>query len=162
MGFMKQLDLFIQDYSENEEEYYKLLNEIDYYLHNKEIPKSEKAREILRKFIDSLTESYKYIVIDNEAGLEHLNRRLTDRIDFLWIVSDHSIRGIRTAKQILEIIAELKLSIKYKGLVINRSPDGLDSKIMEDIDSITAVADKEGLDQISQQGEVVPEIWTGS
>ena len=35
-------------------------------------------------------------------------------------------------------------------------------QIIEDIDSITAVADKEGLDQISQQGEVVPEIWTGS
>lgn len=51
MGFIKQLDLFIQDYSENEEEYYKLLNEIDYYLHSKKIPKSEKAREILRKFI---------------------------------------------------------------------------------------------------------------
>jgi CO dehydrogenase maturation factor len=91
---------------------------------------------ILRKFIDSLTDSYEYVVIDNEAGLEHLNRRLTDRIDFLWIVSDHSIRGIRTAKQILEIIGELKLAIKHKGLVVNRSPDGLDSKIMKTIDSL--------------------------
>ncbi|MDY6864323.1 MAG: AAA family ATPase [Thermodesulfobacteriota bacterium] len=89
------------------------------------------ANVILRKFIDNLANSYKYVVIDNEAGLEHLSRRLTDRIDFLLLVSDYSIKGVKTIEQIMEIISELKLDIKSKGLIVNRAPVDMDEKILD-------------------------------
>jgi CO dehydrogenase maturation factor len=55
------------------------------------------ANNLVRGCIDDLQRSYEYVVMDNEAGLEHLSRRTTRDVDLLLIVSDPSVRGIRTA-----------------------------------------------------------------
>jgi CO dehydrogenase maturation factor len=81
------------------------------------------ANNILRKHIETLSESYPYIVIDNEAGMEHLSRRITQRVDLLIIMSDPSVRGIQTAKRINELVDELQLKIDRRVLVINRISD---------------------------------------
>jgi CO dehydrogenase maturation factor len=65
---------------------------------------------ILRKFIDRLTDSYPYIVMDNEAGMEHLSRGTTQDISELLIVSNHSVKGVRTIARIKELISELCVS----------------------------------------------------
>jgi len=78
------------------------------------------ANNILRKYIDKLSEAYPYIVIDNEAGMEHLSRRTAQRIDLLLLLSDPAIRGIQTAKRIDELADELGLEIKRRVLIINR------------------------------------------
>ncbi|MFC2060698.1 AAA family ATPase [Chloroflexota bacterium] len=52
---------------------------------------------ILKKFTDSLTDNYAYMVMDNEAGMEHLSRGITQNIDELIIVSNHTVKGIRTS-----------------------------------------------------------------
>ena len=81
------------------------------------------ANNILRKYTDKLSETYPYVVIDNEAGMEHLSRRTTHKVNVLLIVSDPTIRGIYTAKRIDGLVDELELEIDRRVLIINRVPD---------------------------------------
>jgi CO dehydrogenase maturation factor len=78
------------------------------------------ANNILRKYTDKLSETYPYVVIDNEAGMEHLSRRTTHKVDILLIVSDPTVRGIQTAKRIHGLIDEVGLEIARRVLIINR------------------------------------------
>ena len=78
------------------------------------------ANNIIRKYTDKLSETYPYVVIDNEAGMEHLSRRTTHKVDVLLIVSDPSLRGLRTAKRIHNLVDELGLDIGRRAVVVNR------------------------------------------
>lgn len=78
------------------------------------------ANNIIRKYTDKLSETYPYVVIDNEAGMEHLSRRTTHKVDLLLIVSDPTIRGIRTADRIERLVKELDLDVADHALIINR------------------------------------------
>lgn len=78
------------------------------------------ANNIIRKYTDKLSETYSYVVIDNEAGMEHLSRRTTHKVDLLLIVSDPTVRGIKTARRIAGLVKELDLDIEKYALVINR------------------------------------------
>ncbi len=78
------------------------------------------ANNIIRKYTDKLSETYSYVVIDNEAGMEHLSRRTTHKVDLLLIVSDPTVRGVRTAKRIDTLVRELDLDIGSHALIINR------------------------------------------
>ncbi len=88
---------------------------------------------ILRKFIDRLADNYAFVVMDNEAGLEHLSRRTTQNIDQLLLVSNHSVKGVRTVARIKDLISELKLNVKRQSVVINMVPDGLDPAVSEEL-----------------------------
>ncbi|KJR40275.1 cobyrinic acid ac-diamide synthase [Candidatus Magnetoovum chiemensis] len=81
------------------------------------------ANNIIRKYTDQLSDDYTFVVIDNEAGMEHLSRRTAHKINLMFIVSDPTIKGIKTAKRICELTKELKLEIDEKQLVINRIID---------------------------------------
>lgn len=78
------------------------------------------ANNIIRKYTDKLSETYPYVVIDNEAGMEHLSRRTTHKVDLLLIVSDPTVRGIRTARRIADLVEELDLDVDRYSLIINR------------------------------------------
>lgn len=78
------------------------------------------ANNIIRKYTDKLSETYPYVVIDNEAGMEHLSRRTTHKVEVLLIISDPAMRGVQTAKRINDLVDELKLEIGKRVLVINR------------------------------------------
>jgi CO dehydrogenase maturation factor len=84
---------------------------------------------LLRKFADTLSGNYPYTVMDNEAGMEHLSRRTTQNIDELLLVSDHSVKGVRTVARIKELVSELKLVVKRQSVLINMVPDGLDPAV---------------------------------
>ncbi|NIW47017.1 MAG: carbon monoxide dehydrogenase, partial [candidate division Zixibacteria bacterium] len=75
---------------------------------------------IIRKYTDKLSEDYPYVVIDNEAGMEHLSRRTTHAVDLLLIISDPTVKGVQTAKRINSLVDELKLDIKDRAIIINR------------------------------------------
>lgn len=75
----------------------------------------------LRNVMDRLINDYDFVVIDNEAGLEHLSRRTTRRVDTLLVISDASIIGLKAAKRIVELTKELKIKTKKELLVVNRS-----------------------------------------
>ena len=88
---------------------------------------------ILRKFADNLSGNYPYMVMDNEAGMEHLSRRTTQNVDELLLVSDHSVKGVRTLARIKELVDELKLEVKRQSVVINQVPDGIDPVVAKEM-----------------------------
>ena len=97
------------------------------------------ANNILRRHLDMLVKNYPFVVMDNEAGMEHLSRRTTQGVDYLLFLSDYSIKGIRTVGKIRQLIDELKLSVKEKHLVVDRAPEDLDPGFSQEIQ-------KQGLD----------------
>ena len=80
---------------------------------------------VLRKVADSLATNYAYLVMDNEAGLEHLSRRTTQNIDALLLVSNHSVKGVRTLARIRGLVSELGLVVRKQFVIINLAPDGI-------------------------------------
>jgi len=78
------------------------------------------ANNIIRKYTDILSERYPYVVLDNEAGMEHLSRRTTHKVDLLLIVSDPTLKGVQTAGRIKDLVDELKLDIDRSVLIVNR------------------------------------------
>ncbi len=78
------------------------------------------ANNMLRISIDRLSKSYDYVVIDNEAGLEHLSRRTTRDVDLLLTVSDPTMRGIIAAGRAARLIGELKTRVGDIQLIVNR------------------------------------------
>jgi len=88
---------------------------------------------LARRCLDLLTGNYQYIVIDNEAGMEHFSRLTTRDVDLLFIVSDSSQRGILTSSRIRDLIHELDLRIVREVLVINRVQDEPRPEIYEEI-----------------------------
>lgn len=89
----------------------------------------------LRDVIDTISKNYRYIVIDNEAGMEHLSRRTTRDVQHLLIISDPSIRGIVAAERISTFKDELDINIENSYLILNRItgeiPEALQKKIKE-------------------------------
>jgi CO dehydrogenase maturation factor len=88
---------------------------------------------VLRKFMDSLAGGYAYTVMDNEAGLEHLSRGTTQDIDDLLIVSDATVKGVRTVARVKELVGELGLAVRRQSVVINRVAGGLDPLVKDEL-----------------------------
>jgi CO dehydrogenase maturation factor len=82
------------------------------------------ANQMLRTCLDRMLASYPRVVIDNEAGMEHLSRRTTRDVDFLLVVSDPTITGLRAARRIATLVAELGLPVKRIGLVVSGAEGG--------------------------------------
>lgn len=80
------------------------------------------ANNLIRKIMDILSNNYPFVLIDNEAGMEHLSRRTTRDVDLLILVGDPSQRGLETVSRIAALADELKLNIHKKGVVIGRMP----------------------------------------
>jgi CO dehydrogenase maturation factor len=91
---------------------------------------------VLKSFIDKLRPNYPFMVMDNEAGMEHLSRRTTEGIDELVIVSDHSVKGARTVGRILALIEELKLDVKSLSVIINRVPGALEDNVRRELEQL--------------------------
>ena len=93
------------------------------------------ANQYLAMTMEHLAGNYRYILVDNEAGMEHLSRMNLRSIDYLLIISDPSARGILTARRIAEITDPLGLEVKNKHLIVNRAPEPmtpeLEAKIKE-------------------------------
>jgi CO dehydrogenase maturation factor len=86
------------------------------------------VNHVLRRYMDVLSKNYKYVVLDNEAGLEHLSRRTTQGLDLLLIVSDGYPVSLQAAERINALADELKLQIRKRFLVWNHLNNGTLSK----------------------------------
>ncbi|MCG2714018.1 MAG: AAA family ATPase [Candidatus Omnitrophica bacterium] len=82
----------------------------------------------LRGIMAGLIKDYDYIVIDNEAGLEHLSRRITRYADCLVVVSDASNIGLKSAQRINELTKQVKFEVKRSTLLINRFNKNVDKE----------------------------------
>lgn len=90
----------------------------------------------LREVIDSLSRNYQYVVIDNEAGMEHLSRRTTRDVQVLLIVSDPTLRGLKAAERIAKIKDEIEIDIEKSYLIINRLQGEIPAPLQEEIAKI--------------------------
>lgn len=92
------------------------------------------ANNILRKYLDKAEQSYPFIVIDTEAGMEHLSRRTTNDVDLLIIAFESTIIGVHTARRITELIESLPIKIKEKIYVMCKVPaKGVSEKVEAEI-----------------------------
>ena len=90
---------------------------------------------VLKSQVDKYAKNYSYIVMDNEAGLEHVARGTLPKVDTMLLISDCSRRGIQAAARVAEIVAEMELNPAQMGLIVNRAPAGkLDDGVMEEIE----------------------------
>ncbi|MBC7325941.1 MAG: AAA family ATPase [Moorella sp. (in: Bacteria)] len=81
--------------------------------------------DLLRKHLETLSGNYDYMIIDSEAGLEHISRRIIQNVTDLFVLSDASARGIRSAGRVRELVQELQLPIANQYLVITRATGDL-------------------------------------
>ena len=106
---------------------------------------------LLRKSLDDLSGNYHAVVMDNEAGMEHLSRRTTNDVDVLIAVMDPTLPALRAAKRILALSDELPVKIGRRMLLVNRvGPDGLPEQIDAQVDQLGA----ERLADVPQDAEL--------
>ncbi len=94
------------------------------------------VNNILNNFTDRLTTSYKYMVVDNEAGMEHLSRRTSGKVDNLFLVTDYSLRGLRALKRIHNMLDGLKLTVKDLSIIVTRGPAKLSDTFLKEVEEI--------------------------
>ena len=89
------------------------------------------ANTLLTGFLDRLTGNYPYIVIDNEAGMEHISRLTTSNVDLLLIVADTSRRGIQAAVRIDALSKDLNIGVGRSCLVINQAKNSMPAEVLK-------------------------------
>jgi CO dehydrogenase maturation factor len=85
------------------------------------------VNNLLRKYLDEATKEYPVVVIDNEAGMEHLSRRTTNNVDDLFVVSDATRQGARTVGRIMKLADSLPILVKRKEVLLNHVVPGADA-----------------------------------
>ncbi len=88
------------------------------------------ANTLLTNFLEKLTDNYPWIVMDNEAGMEHISRLTTKNVDVLLIVADTSRRGLQAAVRIDQLARELNIGVTKSYLIINQARDGVPDAAM--------------------------------
>lgn len=93
------------------------------------------ANNLIAHYMEVLSKNYPYIVMDNEAGMEHLSRLTTKNVDRLVLVSDPSWRGIQAARRLQDLAKQLKLVVGRVALIVNRAMDGLSPRTQAEIEA---------------------------
>jgi CO dehydrogenase maturation factor len=83
------------------------------------------ANSILRACVDQIGKQYRYVVLDCEAGLEHLSRRTAGDVDVLILLSDPSVRSLDTVKRVTDLVAELNTHVGRMAFAFTRVSDGI-------------------------------------
>jgi len=118
------------------------------------------VNNILRKVVDSIASHYPYVIMDTEAGLEHLSRRTTKDLDVLMVTTDPTARGITTAARIAELVKELDTKVGHIYAIANRVPQTLDNRVREDLqkaglDCLTVVPEDELVQEFEVEGKPI-------
>ena len=89
---------------------------------------------VLKTQVDKYAKNYSYIVMDNEAGMEHIARGTLPHVDIMLLISDCSRRGVQAVARIADMVKDMNLNPGQMGLIINRAPNGeLDEGVMDEI-----------------------------
>lgn len=92
------------------------------------------ANTLLTGFLDKLTGNYPYVVIDNEAGMEHISRLTTSNVDILLTIADTSRRGLQAAMRIDELAKSLNIGVNKSFLIINQTKEAPSETVLNIID----------------------------
>jgi len=122
------------------------------------------VNNVLRQAISKLVNDYDFVVVDNEAGLEHFSRRTTRKADTLLVVSDPTVVGLRSAQRIKDLVEELKIPVKNKILLLNRVKGGVDKLNINQtgLDYVGFLPWDEALLKISENGQSLFELSNNS
>ena len=117
----------------------------------------------LREVVDSISKNYRYVVIDNEAGMEHLSRRTTRDVQHLFIVTDPSLRGLVAAERIAGFRKELDIHIDNAYLILNRLSAGIPEPLQQRIDQLDipllgVIPDSQEINQLEYSGKPVIQL----
>ena len=93
------------------------------------------ANHLVARYMEVLGKNYPYIVMDNEAGMEHMSRLTTKEVNLLLLVSDPSWRGIQAARRLQDLARQLKLVVGKTVLIVNRATNGLSAKSQDEVQS---------------------------
>lgn len=104
------------------------------------------VNHMLRQIIDGLGQSYDFVVIDNEAGMEHLSRRTTRDVDFLLVVTDPTVRGVKTAEGIVKLADDLQINVGKALLVVNRVEGELPPALRATLDGLKTAGPLQGIE----------------
>jgi len=118
------------------------------------------ANNLFKTYIDRLQGNYDHVVMDNEAGMEHLSRRTTNDVDYLFIISDPSPRGILTAARIRDLAKEIDITAGQVGLIVGRVNGKLDSRLEDsikekDLDFLGVINTDDSIYDMDLEGESV-------
>jgi CO dehydrogenase maturation factor len=91
---------------------------------------------LLRVIIDEVNRHYPYVVIDNEAGMEHISRRTTRDVNLLLLVTDPTVRGVKTAGEMARLAQELEINVQDTKLIVNRVTGDLPEPLQAAIDEL--------------------------
>ncbi len=125
------------------------------------------ANSLLTNFLEKLTDNYPYIVMDNEAGMEHISRLTTKNVDLLLLISDTSRRSLQAAIRINELANELNIGVKRSGLIINRSKADPPAAVLDmlaeaGIELLGTLPDDETLYEYDLNGKPTVELPPGN
>lgn len=115
------------------------------------------VNNVLRGVITKLIHDYDYIVIDNEAGLEHLSRRTNRFADMLIVVSDASSIGLKSAKRIIDLVRQLKFEVKKSFLLVNRFNKNIDNEKIKEtgLDYLGSLPNDAEIENLSLEGKSI-------
>jgi CO dehydrogenase maturation factor len=91
------------------------------------------ANNLVAHYMEVLSKNYPYILMDNEAGMEHISRLTTKNVDLLVLVSDPSWRGIQAARRLKDLASQLRIVTGRVVLLVNRVVNGLSHRTQEEI-----------------------------
>ncbi|MGD9009255.1 MAG: AAA family ATPase [Desulfobacteraceae bacterium] len=89
------------------------------------------ANSLLAGFLEKLVNNYSFVVMDNEAGMEHISRLTTKNVDLLLIVSDTSRRGLQAGMRINKLSKELNIGVAKSYLIVNQAKSDLPPEVMD-------------------------------
>lgn len=89
------------------------------------------ANTLLTNLLERLVKNYEYVVMDNEAGMEHISRLTTNNVDILLIVTDTSRRGLQAGLRIYHLAKELNIGVKKSYLIINRAKSEPTAEVLD-------------------------------
>ncbi len=119
------------------------------------------VNNLLRVSLDTLGKSYDALVLDNEAGMEHLSRRTTNDVDFLIAVANPAMPSLRAVKRIMQLSRELPITIRHRMMLVNRvGPDSPTEVVERELGPVEAerlpdVPNDENVERAGAVGEAV-------
>jgi CO dehydrogenase maturation factor len=125
------------------------------------------ANNLLRDILRTLSANYQYVLIDNQAGMEHLSRRIAQNIDYMLLISDPSVRGVRSAARISRLIIELEARVRERYLILNRIQNCIPQQVMaaieeEGLNLFQSIPEDEKLLALDQNGKPIGHIKADS
>ena len=122
------------------------------------------ANNVLKSVINQISSEYPYVVLDNEAGLENLSRRIVQKVDLMIMITDPSSRGFKTVGRLHEMTNEMEIKYDKLAIIVNRTRNGdlpdLAEQLKEKVgaDFVIGLGDDDELALFAEQGKSLLEL----